>query len=224
MATGNAKNIIVGAAEFWVSENENSVVEYETVFSSDAAPSQSAATKINAYTNSNGAFRNVGFTQEGIELSFEPDYGEIEVDQLLEVAKIFKQSMRVTLATSLAEATLENLLLATSGADSDLGSAINSTTKSRKLDVNAGALGYAPIERTIVAVGPAPDSVAAATTNGKAERIYWGYRAVSMETTTVGVRRNEATVFPVSFRLLTHNSTDTSSKDLFGKVVDRVYA
>jgi hypothetical protein len=223
MATGNAKNIIVGAAEFWVSQNENAVVEYESVFTTDTAPTTSAATKINAYTNANGAFRNVGFTQEGIELSFEPDYGEIEVDQLLEVAKIFKQSMRVTLATSLAEATLENLLLATSGADADLGSAITSTTKSRKLDVNAGALGYAPIERTIVAVGPGPDSVAA-TANGTAERIYWGYRAVSMETTTVGVRRNEATVFPVSFRLLTHNSTDTGSKDLFGKVVDRVYS
>jgi hypothetical protein len=218
-SSGNAKNIIIGAAEFWISEDENTVIEYEDVFTSDSSPSARAATKIDA----DGSFRNVGFTQEGIELSFEPDYGEVEVDQLLEVAKIYKQSMRVSLATSLAEATLENLLIATSGTDEDLSTAIGSATKSRKLDVNAGALGYAPIERTIVAVGPAPDTVAAAG-SGSAERIYWGYRAVSMETTTVGVRRNEATVFPVNFRLLTHNSANTGGKDLFGKVVDRVHS
>jgi len=35
-------------------------------------------------------FRHTGFTTEGLEVSYEPDYGEVEVDQLLDSAKLFK--------------------------------------------------------------------------------------------------------------------------------------
>ncbi len=56
------------------------------------------------------------------------------------------------------------------------------------------------------------------------ERVYLAYRALSMDTVTVGIRRNEATVFPVSFRLLA-SSTNTASDGnaAYGKIIDRVF-
>jgi hypothetical protein len=51
----------------------------------------------------------------GLELVFQPDFGEVQVDQLLDVAKLYKQGMQVNLNTAFAEATLENLLVAIAG-------------------------------------------------------------------------------------------------------------
>jgi hypothetical protein len=69
--------------------------------------------------------------------------------------------------------------------------------------------------------------VTAGTNGGTVvERIYLGYRALSMETVSVGIKRNEATVFPVTFRLLPSSADSTKSQDgnaTYGKVIDRVY-
>ena len=55
-----------------------------------------------------------------MELTITPDFGEVEVDQLLDAAKIYKQGMQVTLSTTFAEATLENLLFAIAASPGDL--------------------------------------------------------------------------------------------------------
>jgi hypothetical protein len=57
-------------------------------------------------------WRDVGYTNNGLEVSYEPSYGDVIVDQLLDAARLFKQSIRVTLKTELAEGTLENMALA----------------------------------------------------------------------------------------------------------------
>jgi hypothetical protein len=45
-----------------------------------------------------------------------------------------------------------------------------------------------------------------------------------METVSVGIKRNEATVFPVTFRLLPSNSsTAADGNAIYGKVIDRLY-
>lgn len=227
MAIGNAKNIIVGAGAVYLGAttateyDENDIPEVASTIETDGA----AGTYQNPDNVNASNWESVGYTSEGVDLSFEPDYGEVQVDQLLDVAKIFKQGQRVMLNTSFTEGTLENLLIAIGGKSTDLNAQTSSgTNKIQKFEINGGALGYTPVERSILVVGPAPEQLVTGTSK-LAERIYLGYRALSMDTVGVGIKRDAATVFPVSFRLLP-SSTNTATADgnaLYGKIIDRVY-
>jgi hypothetical protein len=228
----SAKNIIVGAGVLYIGKAAGT--EYDE---SDIAKSPNTlASDVNANTFTDPAkvddtkWRHVGYTSEGAEMSFEPDYGEVQVDQLLDVAKIFKQGQRVMLNTTFTEATLENFLVAIGGKDGDrTGGSTGDNGAQETVYLNGGALGYSPVERSVLVVGPGPDSKVASgalAAGKKVERLYIAYRALSMETVTLGVRRNEATVFPVSFRLLPSSDAANNAPDgnqTYGKVIDRVY-
>ena len=218
MAIGNAKNIIVGAGALYIGQTTDTEFTELDLAKSGATFADSDSFQNPTNVNSTN-WASVGYTSEGAELSFEPDYGEVQVDQLLDVAKIFKQGQRVMLKTTLTEATLENLLVTVGGKAGDLET---STSDIQVFNINGGSLGYAPIERSLCLVGPGPDSKK--TSSKGVERVYVAYRALSMDTVTVGVRRNEATVFPASFRLLassTHTAPDGNAS--YGKIIDRVY-
>jgi hypothetical protein len=145
---------------------------------------------------------------------FQPDFGEVRVDQVLDVAKLYKQGMQVNLNTTFAESTLENLLFAIAGKDEDLTSATGTGigAGSSQLNLSAGDIGECPVERGLVAVGPGTGDCAVGSSK---ERVYAAYRALSIESVTVSAKRDEATQFAVSFRLLPN---DTAS---YGKIVDR---
>ena len=226
MAIGNAQNIIVGAGALYVGDAASAnteLTEEHLVHATGLGGSLQGATTVKSLQNpdnlvASSKWESVGYTSEGAELSFEPDFGEVQVDQLLDVAKIFKQGQRVMLNTTLTEATLENLLVVVGGAAGDL------TASGADLDVfniNAGSLGVSPIERSLCLVGPGPEEKA--TAGKKVERIYVAYRALSMDTVTVGVRRNEATVFPASFRLLGSTDNSVGGNASYGKIIDRVF-
>lgn len=153
-------------------------------------------------------FRNVGYTSNGLELQFQPDFAEVTVDQVLDAAKLFKQGMKVNLNTSFAEATLENLLFAIAGNPNDLSTVAGNPT----LNMSAGQLGECPVERGLIAVGPGTGDCAEGS---NLERVYVAYRALSIESVTVSAKRDAATMFDVSFRLLPNNSGS------YGKIVDR---
>jgi hypothetical protein len=215
MAIGNAKNIIVGAGAFYVGNITNGILEEDSLAKSPATTLAASTISLQDDANVNSTnWRNVGFTSEGSELSFEPDFGEVQVDQLLDVAKIFKQGQRVMLNTTFTEATLENMLVVLGADSTDLSGGSSSI---QSLVIDGGALGITPVERSIAIVGPGPESKITGTK--KVERVYLGYRALSMDTVSVGVRRNEATVFPVSFRLLPSTATGAP----YGKIIDRVF-
>jgi hypothetical protein len=227
MAIGNAQNIIVGAGALYVGNAASAnteLTEEHLVHATGLAGSLQGATAVKSLQNpdnlvGSSKWESVGYTSEGAELSFEPDFGEVQVDQLLDVAKIFKQGQRVMLNTTLTEATLENLLVVVGG-----DPATDLTASGTKLDVfniNGGSLGISPIERSLCLVGPGPDDKAG--TGEKVERIYVAYRALSMDTVTVGVRRNEATVFPASFRLLASTDYSVAGNASYGKIIDRVF-
>ena len=219
MALGNAKNIIVGAGAVYIGATENEEKTELDLVKAGATFANSGTFQDDANVDSDN-WTSVGYTSEGTELSFEPDYGEVQVDQLLDVAKIFKQGQRVMAKTTLTEATLENFLLVLGGKDADLTT--SGSADVQVLYMNGGSLGYSPLERSICIVGPGPDEKKTNTKN--VERIYVGYRALSMETVTVGVRRNEATVFPVTFRLLPSSTNEAPDGNAaYGKVIDRVY-
>ena len=193
---GDHKNIIVGAAALFV--KDSGAITTAPTLTADVSAKTTLSEVGSGYTN-------VGYTSNGLELTFEPDFGEVQVDQLLDVAKLFKQGMKVTMKTSFAEATLENLLLAIAATN---GTTVNGTDE--ELELISGNLGDYPVERGLVAVG------ASAQVDGKTtERVYVAYRALSIESVTVAAKRDEATMFEVNFRLLPNES------GVYGKIVDR---
>lgn len=214
---GDSKQIIVGAAAMFVSTS----AEFDPTNASPTLPDFVAGTSYRETLSDSSVVRNVGYTMNGLELQFQPDFGEVQVDQVLDVAKLYKQGMQVNLATAFAEATLENLLIA-------IASPANKLTKDVKmdnpleagttnfadvLDLTAGDIGECPVERGLVAVGPGTGDCAAGST---IERIYVAYRALSIENVTVSAKRDEASMFEVSFRLLPANNGS------YGKIVDRL--
>jgi hypothetical protein len=225
----NSKNIIVGAGVLYIGADSTEKTITDIPKSPATYADNTAGTYQNPSNVNDTAFDHVGFTSEGVDFSFEPDYGEVQVDQLLDVAKIYKQGQKVMVKTTLTEATLENFLVVLGGKASDLRATsthASSKGKTQILDLNGGALGYAPVERSILIVGPGPESLLTTSPNGGTvvERIYLGARALSMETVSVGIKRNEATVFPVTFRLLpSDSSTAVDGNAIYGKVIDRLY-
>lgn len=214
---GDSKQIIVGAAAMFVS----STTEFDPTNTSPALPDFVAGTSYRETLSNSSVVRNVGYTMNGLELQFQPDFGEVQVDQLLDVAKLYKQGMQVNLATAFAEATLENLLVAIAAPASSLAKDVKmdnpietgTTNFADVLEIKSGELGECPVERGIVAVGPGTGDCAAGSS---IERIYVAYRALSIENVTVSAKRDEASMFEVSFRLLPANNGS------YGKIVDRL--
>ena len=186
-----------------------------------------------------------------MEISYEPVYGEVMVDQLLDAARLFKQTLKVVLKTELVEATLENLT--TSWGQSDYyidsngnpvwsltsnatGSISTGASDTAVLNMAAGAVGDTPVERVLIAVGSAPrtaggtfDAKNDATVTGnnsdlkQKERVYIARRVVNIDTTMHALKRDAATVFPVNFRCLPDDSDSSYIGSEYGVVIDRVW-
>lgn len=191
-------NLIVGAAKLWVLPADSGFEAADVTLAAGddtfAEVQAKVATAIGLAlvpttgTAADAEPYDVGFTQEGIEVSYEPDYGEIEVDQFMGPARLFKQGQNLTVNTTLAEATLENLLTVWGQTDA--------TLTGGTLDIVSGELGEAPVERQLVFLGPGPASGTGAA------RLYVVNYALQTETSAHALRKNEATVFPVSFRAM----------------------
>jgi hypothetical protein len=202
---GSSTNIIVGAAALFVAD---------TTLTPSTLESFSTEVSFRETLSNDAAYTNVGYTMNGLEMQFQPDFGEVQVDQILDVAKLYKQGMQVNLATAFAEATLENLRLALAFSDDQLtGTKLSHT--GRVLNLSAGELGECPVERGIVAVGPGTGDC---VTSADVERVYTAYRALSIENVTVSAKRDEASMFEVSFRLLPEDASGS-----YGKIVDRTF-
>jgi hypothetical protein len=197
---GSSANIIVGAAALFT---------YETgTLAEGDLPAYVDGTSYKTTLTNDADYRNVGYTTNGLDLEFMPDFGEVKVDQVLDVAKLYKQGMKVNLKTTFAEATLENLLFSLAGKDADLTTVAGNPT----LNLSAGDIGECPVERGLVAIGPGTGDCAVGS---ELERIYIAYRALSIENVTVSAKRDAATEFAVSFRLLPNDDAS------YGKIVDR---
>jgi len=205
---GTSNNVIVGAAAFFI--NDSTLTPSTLASQAVIDSSESYKTTLSAAAT----YTNVGYTMNGLELQFQPDFGEVQVDQILDVARLYKQGMQVNLATAFAEATLENLLVALAYSDSKLTGNKNAST-GQTLNLSAGDIGDVPVERGIVAVGPGSGDP---LTFEDKERIYAAYRALSIENVTVSAKRDEPSMFEVSFRLLPE---DTSGS--YGKIIDRTF-
>ena len=179
----------------------------------------SARTALVPSTQKGAFYRNVGYTNNGLQVTYNPSYGSVTVDQLLDTAKLFKESMEVMIATEMAEGTLENVLAVFGQRSSTLTSAGSQSTSTKTLGLAGGALGEAPTERQLIAVGQAPTTSAAPNT----ERVYYARRVLSVQQSQFSLARNAASTFPVTFRLLPSGDSAHAGKE-YGFIVDRVIA
>jgi len=275
---GNVKNIIVGAARVFVSNGNGSSrpdMTSATVFPvnmsgsvvTNATSASGTSTPQFLGTTASAYWRDMGYTNNGVEISYEPGYGDVMVDQLLDAARLFKQTLKIMIKTEITEATLENLNIVLGQSDTvttyspgaiggteastntlDPYGTNSGTASVSVLRLAAGALGDAPVERTLVLVGNAPgqfgkvygnpsssgistvvspvnnSSASAIDVSGvkKKERIYVARRVVQMSTTSHALKRDAATVFPVEFRCLPDDDDKFDGAE-YGFLVDRVY-
>jgi hypothetical protein len=237
MAFNNAKNILVGASPLYVSVKDSTDPSYvENILDSGSGVSFTARTSAATTLAASNLVRNVGFTNNGLQITYNPTYDSVTVDQLLDTAKLFKSAMEVMIATEMSEGTLANVLLVFGQGASTLTKdnvastdayptkgATGADDKSLTLGLEAGALGVQPTERQLFAVGQAPtlakgtSSEVAATT----ERVYYARRVLSVQQSQFSLARNTPTTFPVTFRLLPDANYAGSE---YGKIIDRVLA
>jgi hypothetical protein len=195
---GDKKNIIVGAASVHLGPSWDGT-------GADPAPATVNGVSYRDTLESDATYTNVGFTSDGLDISSDPSFTDVNVDQLLDAAKIFKDAMSFSVSTTFAEATLENLLFAWGQSDD--------TLVSGTLTISGGALGDAPLERGLIAVGNGKEKTG---TNAYSERVYKMYRVLSVEGVSTSLSRDEAQTIPVTFRCLPDNDGD------YGTVVERL--
>jgi hypothetical protein len=213
---GDSKQIIVGAAALFIADSPleyisgtgASAIYSFTGTGTSSLPEFSANTSYKDTLADSADWSSVGYTMNGLELQFQPDFGEVQVDQLLDVAKLYKQGMQVSMVTGFAEATLDNLVTAIAAKEADKG------FNGARLNLSSGEIGDVPVERALVAVGPGSGDPLA-TGNAAVERIYVANRALSIENVSVSAKRDTPSMFEVTFRLL------SASNGSYGKIVDR---
>lgn len=194
------KNIIVGAAAIYVSVKDSTDSTFYGANGnvSVALPTLTANTPSGPVLDGDANWRHLGFTDSGVEFMYQPDFGEVKVDQLLDAARMFKQGMTSSVKTTLAEATLTNLILAWGQKNASLAAAAAPDATGFELGIAAGALLDEPVERSLVFVGPAPKGA----TNKRMERLYHVRRALNVEASSFSLAKTAATTIPVSLRLL----------------------
>jgi hypothetical protein len=199
------KNIIVGAASLYIGPswdgNGSSPAPAFPVADEDSYRPVVAA---------DSDWRDIGYTTDGLTVGNDPSFTDVQVDQLLDAAKIFKQGMTVSIRTTFAEATLDNLLIAWGQLDSTVSSV---GVNEREAAIEAGSLGAAP-ERGLIAIGNAPENTG---NNNYGERVYHAFRVLSVESSAHSLSRNDPTVVPVSFRALPDDATAR-----YGTIRDRL--
>lgn len=190
------RNIIVGAGHLYINAAGTT---------QPALPTPTAGTSmVAALDAATATWTSLGATDGGVEIGYEPDYGEVEVDQLKDAAILFNQGVTMNANTTLAEATLTNLLVAWGKPTGDLATDT----------LSLGVPDETPVERTLAIVGRAPATAAGA----RRERVYYARRVISVDGSNHALRRTESTQFPISFRLLPDPNYAGSE---YGTIVDR---
>jgi hypothetical protein len=237
---GSNANIIVGAAAIFVSKVGKA---FDSITTTNLpTPVLGESYKETLQTRNGDKVDNIGYTNNGLDITFTPTFGDVTVDQLLDVAKLYKSGMQVSLKTTFAEATLENLLVSLAQKSGTLAGGTTKGTWTENLlsnttvtvpvttttaqntgfyiDLLSGDLGDYPVERSLIAVGPGLANAAYPATAGatdQSERVYIAYRVISISNVTVSAKRDAATAFDVEFRLLPDDN------GAYGKIIDRTY-
>lgn len=218
--TASNRNIIVGAARIWLSATTLSDPT-NPASGGGTPPTLVSGTKAAVTLDADANWTDIGYTTSGLEVTYTPTFNDVEVDQLLDAALIFKSDMKVDLKTTFAEATLKNLFVVLNQISGYSGTGDVDTAHMpvpnavAGLQIQSGQLGDYPVERSLIAVGPGPRSSSLSNN----ERVYYAYRALTVDASMHGLKRDAPTDFPVSFRLLPVSAYSNG----YAKVVDRQF-
>lgn len=159
---------------------------------------------------------DVGATTGGVEISWEPDMVDIEIDQYGDAAKVIQSKVKVMVKTTLAEGTLNNLATAWNYDNTTGGADVKANNDGANTKTFLfGSQSVYPFEYALQIVGNAPGSTASVTKTRK----FNTKRAVSFASSMISMKRSEATVFEVSFRILP--VTGDSGYE-YGKIIDQI--
>lgn len=163
-----------------------------------------------------GSVVDLGATQDGAEISWEPDMVDIEVDQFGDAAKVIQNRAKCMVKTTLAEGTLSNLAKVWGfaegvGATSPGLQNVSGGTQTFNLGIHS----VFPTEYALQIVGNAPGTDATTTKT----RTYSCTRVMSYTASSHKLERASNTAFPVEFRILP-DPTQTGRE--YGTIVDQV--
>ena len=164
---------------------------------------------------SSTSWKGAGYTQDGVDVEYVPTFKDVDVDQLLDAALIFKTKQTVTVKTTLKEGTLENLQIVWGMPDG----ALTGTDGAKQLALYEGVLGEQPVERSLVFIGPGPRTA----TNALTERVYNLRRVLQTQSSAHMLKRDTETIFPVSFRCLPDPRSSYTGK-AYGTVQERTFS
>jgi hypothetical protein len=154
-----------------------------TLYKGDYQATEPADSAINT-TPAASAWTDLGGTQDGVKLSVDQTYSELEVDQItLRVgSRLTKQDF--TIETSLAEATLENLAITLNGGTTASGSGWKS------FDPNVSSSATQPNYFAIILDGYAPEQL---------RRRIIGRRMLNTDSVEVAYTKDKQTLIPAKF-------------------------
>jgi len=211
MPLGNKREILVGAAAVFLGPpgtarpTDANLTRAAFITATPGADgSTTATTPAGTLGTVVTDWRNAGYTQDGLEISTDPSWGEVEVDQLLDAPVLFKDGMSLSISTTFAQASLRNLMIAWGQLGSSLVTSGTGATTAETLTIKGGSLGDAPVQRGLIAMGNAPKATDAGSYR---ERVYHAYNVISAEGSGHTMSRAEATVIPVTFRALPDDAT-----------------
>lgn len=159
---------------------------------------------------------DVGATQDGVAISWEPNMVDIEIDQFGDAARVVQSRVKVSVKTTLAEATLTNLATSwgyATNASASTPGVVTGYSPATGGTFNIGAVGVYPQEYFIKIVGNAPGS----TANITRTRTYTCGRAIQYSSSEHSLQRAENVKLPVDFRILP-NSAQTGKE--YGTIID----
>lgn len=167
---------------------------------------------------------NVGSTQNGVMIGWEPNMVDIEVDQFGDAARIVQSSQKITIKTTIAEATLANLANAWGYATGQsvsqpglvTGYALDGSGRSVGT-LNVGIHSVYPSEKYVRVEGNAPGSNAAALVY----RSFKTRRCISYTAVEWGMQRADNQKYAVEFRALPDTSQTGHE---YGTIVDATSA
>lgn len=218
----NTKNLISGAAEIYFSTTASDSADWT---GSVSLPTPVATESMNKTLNDSDDWYAIGFTRDGVEVEYTPEFREVEVDQLLDAAAMRRTKQSVSVRTTLAEATLENLQTVWALPSDALAQFATHSTGwdgeslvegDKEIALNEGELGDVPNERSMAFVGQAPQKPGRNT-----ERVYHVRRVLQTEASTHSLKRAEDTVFPVTFRCMPDPNHPGAG---YGVIKDRVFS
>lgn len=140
-----------------------------------------AAEPVDAVAAPSSAWTDAGATKDGVNITIEQEYTELEVDQLADIAGQRLTKRTITVETNLAENTLANLKLALNGG----------TTTATSYTPSSGVLnGAEPTYSALIIDGVAP--------NGKARRIVVR-KVLSTDNVEFSYSKSDQAVYSVTF-------------------------